>query len=113
MEVTAYCPCQKCCGWRHMCHCCLLPPVYAYGPNEGKPKKIGICSDGTKASYGTIAADTTLFPFGTKMYVPGYGWGVVHDRGSAITGYHIDIFFEDHDDAEEWGRQRLKVLVVK
>lgn len=25
--------------------------------------------------HGTIAADTTYYPFGTRMFVPGYGWG--------------------------------------
>jgi 3D (Asp-Asp-Asp) domain-containing protein len=38
---------------------------------------------------------------------------VVHDRGGAIKGYHIDIFFPDHDDAMEWGRKRLDVVVIK
>jgi 3D (Asp-Asp-Asp) domain-containing protein len=90
-----------------------MPAVYAYGPNEGKPKRVGIAANGTKAKRGTIAADTSLFPFGTEMYVPGYGWGVVHDRGSAIKGYHIDIFFSDHDDAMEWGRKRLDVVVIR
>jgi hypothetical protein len=35
---------------------------------------------------GTIAADTKYYPFGTRMYVPGWGWGMVTDRGSAIKG---------------------------
>ena len=26
---------------------------------------------------GTIAADLNEYPFGTRMYVPGYGWGLV------------------------------------
>ncbi|MDL1974548.1 MAG: 3D domain-containing protein [Deltaproteobacteria bacterium] len=113
MEVTAYCACQKCCGWERKWGCCLMPAVYAYGPSKGKRKKVGIASDGTKARRGTIAADAKLFRFGTEMYIPGYGWGVVHDRGGAIKGYHIDIFFSDHDDAMEWGRKRLDVVVIK
>ena len=35
---------------------------------------------------GTIAADTEYYPFGTRMYVPGYGGGLVEDRGGAIQG---------------------------
>lgn len=89
-----------------------MPAVYAYGPNKGKHKRVGIAADGTKAKKGTIAADASLFPFGTEMYVPGYGWGVVHDRGRAIKGHHIDIFFDDHDDAMKWGRKRLDVVVI-
>ena len=45
---------------------------------------------------GTIAADTAHYPFGTKMYIPGYGWGVVEDRGSAIKGPNrLDIFYRE------------------
>ncbi|KAG0605073.1 hypothetical protein M758_9G029200 [Ceratodon purpureus] len=27
--------------------------------------------------HGTIAADTKYYPFGTRMFIPGYGWGEV------------------------------------
>lgn len=61
---------------------------------------------------GTIAADTDYYPFGTRMYVPGYGWGVVKDRGSAIQGPdHIDIFIGSHQKTNEWGRQNLRVKI--
>jgi hypothetical protein len=36
MLVTAYDAGQKSTGWRHKYGCFLFPPVYAYGPNEGK-----------------------------------------------------------------------------
>jgi len=111
MEVTAYCACKKCCQWKRKWGCCLLPPVYSSGPHKGKPKQVGVTADGTRAEKGTIAADTRLYPFGTLMYVPGYGWGEVHDRGGAIKGNHIDVFFPSHKKAMKWGRQRLKVKV--
>eukprot|EP00271_Cylindrocystis_brebissonii_P002638 TRINITY_DN13406_c0_g1_i1.p1 TRINITY_DN13406_c0_g1~~TRINITY_DN13406_c0_g1_i1.p1 ORF type:complete len:212 (-),score=13.66 TRINITY_DN13406_c0_g1_i1:769-1404(-) len=64
--------------------------------------------------HGTIAADTTHFPFGTRMYVPGYGWGVVEDRGSAIKGHaRIDLYHHSHADALQWGRRKVRVLVMK
>jgi 3D (Asp-Asp-Asp) domain-containing protein len=56
----------------------------ASGPNTGKRKYVGITSSGTKASKGTIAADTRYYPYGTVMKIPGYGKGVVEDTGSAI-----------------------------
>ncbi len=63
---------------------------------------------------GTIAADTDYYPFGTRMYVPGYGWGVVSDRGSAIKGpERLDLFFDSHGDALEWGRRRVEVEFVQ
>ncbi len=61
---------------------------------------------------GTIAADTKYYPFGTTMHVPGYGWGIVEDRGGAIKGPNrIDLYFHSHDRALEWGRQKVKVQV--
>jgi len=113
MLVTAYDAGQKSTGWKYKYGCCLMPPVYAYGPREGERKKVGITSDGSRARKGTIAADISRYPYGTKMYVPGYGWGEVHDKGSAIKGDHIDIFFPSEKDAKAWGRQYLDVIIQK
>ncbi len=64
--------------------------------------------------YGTIAADTNYYPFGTKMYVPGWGWGVVSDRGGAIKGPdRLDIFVSSHRKANRWGRQVLDVWIER
>jgi hypothetical protein len=63
---------------------------------------------------GTIAADTSYYRFGTRMYVPGYGWGVVEDRGGAIKGPdRLDLYLDDHDEALAWGRRRLPVRIEK
>jgi 3D (Asp-Asp-Asp) domain-containing protein len=113
MLVTAYDAGQKSTGWKYRYNCCLFPPVYAYGPNEGKPKQVGIASDGTKAKKGTIAADISRYPYKTRMYVPGYGWGEVHDTGRAIKGDHIDVFFPDLKDALEWGRRYLEIIIER
>lgn len=62
---------------------------------------------------GSIAADTDYYPFGTKMYVPGYGWGVVEDRGGAIKGPdRIDLYFRWHGQTLNWGRRRVEVTIV-
>ena len=61
---------------------------------------------------GTIAADTRYYPFGTKMYVPGYGWGIVEDRGGAIKGPdRIDLFHRSHGAANKWGRKKVEVEI--
>lgn len=61
---------------------------------------------------GTIAADTKHYPFGTRMHVPGYGWGVVEDRGGSIKGpARIDLYFDSHSDALDWGRKKLPVSI--
>ncbi len=81
-------------------HPWMIPPRIALFPWKFLPKK------------GTIAADTEYYPFGTKMNVPGYGWGVVEDRGSAIKGPNrIDIYMNSHGEALEWGRRNLEVEI--
>jgi hypothetical protein len=61
---------------------------------------------------GTIAADTSYYPFGTRMYVPGYGWGVVEDRGGAIKGQErLDLYFEGYKQARQWGRRKVRVTI--
>ena len=108
MEVTAYCPCGSCCGWHRDW---LFRPVVSSGPQKGERKRVGITASGTRARPGTIAADTRLYPFGTILYVPGYGYGRVEDRGGAIRGQRLDLFFRSHASALEWGRQTLEIKV--
>ena len=110
MEVTAYCSCGKCCSWRRNWY---GRPVHTSGPNKGKKKAIGMTASGRRAGWGTIAADPQYYPFGTVMYVPGYGYARVEDTGGAIKGDHIDIWFPSHVRAHAWGRQKLKVKVWK
>jgi hypothetical protein len=61
---------------------------------------------------GTLAADIRYYPYGTHMYVPGYGWGVVEDTGGAIKGPgKLDVYYTWHSRTEEWGRQNLEVFI--
>ena len=106
--TTGYCPCQACCGWRRNW---LGRPVYAAGPLKGQRKAVGSTASGVRAHYGTIAADTSRYPFGTIMYIPGYGYGRVEDRGGAIQGDHIDLFFARHREALEWGKRYRPVRI--
>ncbi len=62
---------------------------------------------------GTVAADTRYFPFGARLHIPGYGYGVVQDRGGAIKGKNrLDLYFEDHQDALKWGRKKVYVKLL-
>src|SRR5690606_7888273 len=74
MEITAYSDDKKSTNWKRNWR---LQTVIASGPDKGKRKKVGITASGTKATEGTIAADTAYYPFGTIMHVPGYGYGRV------------------------------------
>ncbi len=79
-KITGYCACSSCCG-----------------------KSNGITASGTKAKAGrTIAADTSKYPFGTKLKINGKVY-TVEDRGGAINGDKIDIYFNSHSEALQWG----------
>jgi 3D (Asp-Asp-Asp) domain-containing protein len=107
MLVTAYCPCKQCCSWKRNWY---GMPVNSAGAHQGERKKIGQTASGAKVRRGTIAADSR-YDFGILMDVPGYGTGVVKDRGGAIKGNHIDVFFKRHSEALRWGRKNLTVTV--
>ncbi len=107
--VTAYCNCGDCCSWRYS-WLGFGPPVYTYGPMKGKRKEVGVTATGAQAHLGTVAADTTVYPFGTRLLIPGYGTGVVEDVGGKIKGKHIDVWMPSHQTARKWGRRNLKVV---
>lgn len=96
LQVTAYCPCKKCCG----------------------PGAKGLTASGRSIRYNDgqfVAADTRVLPFGTKLVIPGYANETpvpVIDRGGAIKGYHIDLFFPTHEQAKQWGVKWMQVQVV-
>lgn len=97
MEVTAYCACTRCCG----------------------PRARGLTASGKPVTYNGgrfVAADTRLLKFNTKLLIPGYAGGQpvqVIDRGGAIKGNKLDVFFDSHQEARKWGRQWLVVTVVE
>lgn len=65
-------------------------------------------------TYSTIAADISIYPLGTILYIPGYGYGVVTDIGSAIKGNKIDLYYETVEDVyNEWGKQTVDVYVIQ
>jgi len=63
--------------------------------------------------YSTVAVDPTVFPFGTKMFIEGYGYAVAADKGSAIKGNIIDVFFDTYQEAVRWGARYVNASVVE
>ena len=93
--ITAYCACYDCCNKR---------PI---------DKGYGITASGGKAVQGvTVAADKSI-PFGTRIYIDGVGERIVQDRGGAIKGKRIDLYFSDHQSALNFGRQTKQVTILK
>ncbi|MBY6036696.1 3D domain-containing protein [Fictibacillus nanhaiensis] len=88
--------------------------------STGKTKShpaFGITKSGVKVKrdlYSTIAADTKIFPIGTVLWIPGYGYGVVADTGSAIKGNRIDLYYNTVQEVyEKWGKKKIDVFVIK
>ncbi|WP_407074360.1 3D domain-containing protein [Paenibacillus lacisoli] len=67
-----------------------------------------------KSKLSTIAADPRVFPLGSILYIPGYGYGIVADTGSAIKGNKIDLYFKTTKQVfREWGKKNVTVQVIK
>lgn len=90
--------------------------VESTGKSKNHPA-YGITKSGVKVRrdlYSTIAADTSVYPIGTVMFIPGYGYGVVADTGSAIKQKKIDLYYETVQDVyEKWGKKKLKVYIIQ
>ena len=84
-KLTAYCACSSCCG-----------------------KSDGITASGTKAQAGRTVAAKGI-PFGTELYINGDTY-VVEDRG--VGEGVIDIYFDSHSDAMNFGVKYAKVFEV-
>jgi uncharacterized protein YabE (DUF348 family) len=63
--------------------------------------------------YSTIAVDSSVIPLGTKVFVEGYGFAIAADRGSAIIGNKIDVFFDYKSEALKWAVKYVNVYVLK
>lgn len=88
----------------------------AYSPVGGA--KSAHTASGRKAvrnpnGYSTIAVDPSIIPYGTKLYVQGYGFAIAADCGSAIKGNKIDVFFDTKAEALKWAVKYVKVYVLK
>ncbi len=98
MKLTAYCPCEKCCG-------------------DDANGKTSIGRDAWK-TYG-VAADPKLLPYGTRLDIPGIGIRIVDDTGGAMRQsakkgiWHIDIRFHTHKEADEFGVKEELVRILK
>lgn len=87
-EVTAYCGCENCCG-----------------------KSDGITATGIKAEEGrTIAVDPDIIPYGTVVMINGQEY-VAEDCGGAVNGNVVDIYFDNHADALQYGRQTHEIHI--
>lgn len=62
--------------------------------------------------YSTISVDPSVYPYGTKLFIEGYGFAVAADCGTAIKGNKIDVYFNTYSEACRWGVKYVKVYVL-
>lgn len=61
----------------------------------------------------TVAADQTLLPYGTVLYIEGVGIRIVQDKGAGVQGYHLDVAVDTHENALTWsgyGEHRVWII---
>lgn len=99
--ATAYCPCVKCCG------------IWSAEHPSRDADYVQRTSSGTIPEEGrTIAADWSVLPEGSEVIIDGHTY-IVEDRGRAVKGNSIDIFFESHEAAVEFGVQEVELYREK
>ena len=92
-EVTAYCNCRHCCG--------------QYSP-EVTGKTAHTASGTVPCAGRTVAVDPNVIPLGSTVVINGHSY-IAEDTGSAVKGNVIDVFYDSHSDADNWGRRSLEV----
>ena len=90
-KLTAYCACEKCCGkWAN-----------------------SLTATGTVPTQGrTIAVDPKVIPYGTRVVINGHTY-VAEDCGGVIKGNRIDIFFDNHAEALQFGVRHEDVYLTR
>ena len=68
---------------------------------------------GGHCHYSTCAVDPRVIPYGTKLYVEGYGTAVANDCGGAVKGHIIDLYMRSTKECFSWGRRNKKVYILK
>ena len=73
-----------------------------------------ITSTGTRPQANrTIAVDPKVIPYGSKVYIEGYGTYIAEDCGGGIKGNMIDIYMNTYNECIQFGRRTARVYIIK
>lgn len=90
--------------------------VESTGKSKSHPA-YGITKSGVQVHrgiYSTVAADPDVFPIGSVLYIPDYGYGVVADTGAAIKGKRLDLYFKTVREVyDKWGKRNITVYIIE
>jgi 3D (Asp-Asp-Asp) domain-containing protein len=85
--------------------------VYATWYTAASAGGSGVTKTGTGVYRGIVAVDPRVIPLGTRMYIPGYGYGIAADTGGDIIGNHIDLGFAA-DDLKDWRTRWVDICIL-
>lgn len=72
-----------------------------------KHPQYGITASGTRVKEGrTIAVDPSVIPIGWWVYIEGIGFRRAEDKGGAVKGNKIDIYFDSSKSADKFGKKK-------
>ena len=100
-KTTAYCTCVKCCGIWSAEH------PFRVGTDYVQRTKSGTIPTADR----TVSVDPDVIPLGTVLIIDGHEY-IAEDTGSAVKGNIIDIYFDSHELAVEYGVQ-MKTIYIK
>ena len=84
--------------------------AYTSASNEGG----AYAYNGERLREGHIAADLTVLPLNTKVYIPELNRiCTVVDKGSAIKNNKIDIFMNSRHKAMQWGIKNITIYILE
>lgn len=89
-KTTAYCPCFSC--------------------SEGWGRKT--CTGALATAGHTVAVDPRVIPFGSKLLIDGIVY-TAEDRGGAVKGNHIDIYYNTHSETRMHGTRQSQVFLIQ
>ena len=93
--ITAYCNCSKCCTYANQATASGIYPHYEKDPWEPT----------------TVAIDPRYFRFGDLFQIDGKLY-TAEDTGSAVKGYHWDVFKSDHSEVQSFDSHYTSVYKV-
>ena len=90
----------------------LICSSTAYTAKAGSLTASGLAVERNPDGISTVSVDPTVIPFGTYLYIDGYGYALAADKGSAIKGNEVDVYFTSSSECNNWGRQEVKVTIL-
>lgn len=69
---------------------------------------------GLTVGVGRVGVNPNIIPYGTRLYITGYGYAVAADTGYGVTGMGrlVDLYMNSESACEQWGLRTVTVYVL-